>query len=169
MKLETLQELFVDEIKDLYSAENQILNALPKMANAATCPELKSGFNAHLEQTKGHISRLEQICRELDVKPGGKFCKGTEGLLEEGAELIRKDSLPEVLDAGLISAAQRVEHYEIAGYGTCVTYAKQLGYTGAAGLLVETLIEEKETDLKLTAMAESHINSDAVGSVAMAA
>ena len=164
MKLETLQALCVEEIKDLYSAENQILKSLPKMAKAATCQQLKSGFEEHLEQTKGHVDRLEQICKELNVKPGGKFCKGMEGLLAEGADFLKEGALPEVMDAGLISAAQRVEHYEIAGYGTCLAYAKQLGHIKVAGLLEQTLIEEKETDYKLTALAENHINFDAIGS-----
>ena len=161
--------MFVEEIKDLYSAESQIMRALPKMASAATCTQLRSGFNAHLEQTKGHISRLEEICNELNVKPTGKFCKGAEGLLAEGAELMKEDTLPGVLDAGLISAAQRVEHYEISGYGTCVAYAKQLGHTKAVGLLELTLKEEKETDQKLTALALDHINANANGKMAVAA
>ncbi len=169
MKMDSLQELFVEELKDLYSAENQILKALPKMVKAATSAELKSGFEKHFEQTKGHVFRLEQICKDLDVKPGGKFCKGAEGLLKEGAELIEEKSVPEVLDAGLISAAQRVEHYEIAGYGSCVAYAAQLGHTKAVELLEETLTEEKDTDKSLTALAMAHINSDAMGSEAKAA
>ena len=126
MKMDTLQELFVEEIKDLYSAENQILKALPKMVAAATCPNLKAGFEAHLEQTKGHVTRLEAICKDIGVTPTGKVCKGMMGLLEEGAEFMKEKPSPDVMDAGLISAAQRVEHYEMAGYGTCGAYAVQL-------------------------------------------
>ena len=155
MELETLQELFVDELKDLYSAENQITKALPKMAKTATSEGLKKGFLEHLEQTKGHISRLEFIFVELDESPKGKKCKGMEGLLTEGSELMNEDAEPEVMDAGLISAAQRVEHYEIAAYGTVRTYAELLGLKKAAKLLQETLDEEKETDQKLSGLAQA--------------
>jgi ferritin-like metal-binding protein YciE len=153
MKMEDLKDLFVDELKDLYSAENQITKALPKMAKTAKSPELKKGFELHLEQTKGQITRLEQILKELDESPTGKKCHGMEGLLEEGKELMSEDAEPEVMDAGLISAAQRVEHYEIAAYGTVKTYARLLGMSKAANLLDETLNEEKETDQKLTGLA----------------
>lgn len=155
MKLETLQELFVDELKDLYSAENQITKALPKMAKTAISEELKKGFLDHLEQTKGHISRLESIFGELDESPKGKRCKGMEGLLTEGSELMKEDAEPDVMDAGLISAAQRVEHYEIAAYGTVRTYAELLGLKKAAKLLQETLDEEKATDENLTGLAQA--------------
>jgi ferritin-like metal-binding protein YciE len=155
MELETLQELFVDELKDLYSAENQITKALPKMAKIATSEELKKGFLEHLAQTKGHISRLESIFGELDQSPKGKKCKGMEGLLTEGGELMKEDAEPEVMDAGLISAAQRVEHYEIAAYGTVRTYAELLGLKKAVKLLQETLDEEKATDEKLTGLAQA--------------
>ena len=155
MEMETLQELFVDELKDLYSAENQITKALPKMAKTATSDELKKGFLEHLEQTKGHISRLESIFGELDERPEGKKCKGMEGLLTEGSELMKEDAEPEVIDAGMISAAQRVEHYEIAAYGTVRTYAELLGLKKAAKLLQETLDEEKATDQKLSGLAEA--------------
>jgi ferritin-like metal-binding protein YciE len=161
VKLETLQELYVEELKDLYSAESQILKALPKMAKAANCDDLRNGFQEHLKQTEGHVSRLEKIFEELGESPKGKVCKGMQGLLEEGAELMEEDASPEVLDAGMISAAQRVEHYEMAGYGTCFSYAMQLGYSKAAGLLEQTLKEEKETDKKLTQLAISSINLQA--------
>ena len=153
MKMEDLKDLFIDELKDLYSAENQITKALPKMAKAATSPDLRKGFELHLEQTHGQIARLERIFEELGESPKGKKCHGMEGLLEEGKELMGEDAEPEVMDAGLISAAQRVEHYEIAGYGTVKTYAKLLGMAKAADLLEQTLNEEKETDTKLTGLS----------------
>jgi len=155
MKIESLQELFIDELKDLYSAENQIIKALPKMIKNSNSDELRSAFEEHLEQTKGHVERLDQVFQELDATGRGKKCKGMEGLLEEGKELMEEDVEPEVLDAGLISAAQRVEHYEIAAYGTVRTYAELLGMDNAVKLLQETLDEEKETDRKLTSIAES--------------
>jgi len=155
MKIETLQELFIDELKDLYSAETQIIKALPKMIKNANSDELREAFEEHLEQTKGHVDRLDQILGELDASPRGKKCKGMEGLLEEAKELMEEDIEPEVLDAGLISEAQRIEHYEIAGYGTVRTYAELLGLDEAAKLLQQTLDEEKETDRKLTSIAES--------------
>ena len=161
MKLETLRELYVEELKDLYSAENQILKALPKMASAASSPDLKAGFEEHLNQTKEHVSRLERIFDELGEKPTGKHCKGMEGVIAEGKELLKEDAGPEVLDAGLISAAQHVEHYEIAGYGTCKAYATLLKDKTAADLLQKTLSEEEMTDRKLTQLAVSHINMDA--------
>src|SRR5437868_2710987 len=133
-----LKELYIDELKDLYNAENQLVKALPKMANAATSEELRTGFEEHLEQTKEHVQRLDQIFSELEEKPTGKKCVGMEGLVEEGKEIIREQD-GEALDAGLISAAQRVEHYEIAAYGTVRTYANLLGETQAAELLEETL------------------------------
>jgi ferritin-like metal-binding protein YciE len=153
MKMENLKDLFLDELKDIYSAENQITKALPKMAKTAKSPDLKKGFELHLEQTKGQIARLEQIFDELGESPKGKKCHGMEGLLEEGKELMGEDAEPEVMDAGLISAAQRVEHYEIAAYGTVKTYAELLGMSKAAKLLDETLKEEKDTDQKLTGLA----------------
>jgi ferritin-like metal-binding protein YciE len=151
--MENLKDLFLDELKDIYSAENQITKALPKMAKTAKSPDLKKGFELHLEQTKGQIARLEQIFDELGESPKGKKCHGMEGLLEEGKELMGEDAEPEVMDAGLISAAQRVEHYEIAAYGTVKTYAELLGMSKAAKLLDETLKEEKDTDQKLTGLA----------------
>jgi ferritin-like metal-binding protein YciE len=162
MKLDTLKDLYVEELKDLYSAENQILKALPAMVKAAGSPDLKAGFEEHLNQTREHVSRLEQIFEGLGKNPKGKHCRGMEGVLEEGKELLKEDAEPEVLDAGLISAAQHVEHYEIAGYGVCRTYAKLLGDNKAAQLLQTTLNEEEMTDRKLTQLAESHINIEAV-------
>jgi ferritin-like metal-binding protein YciE len=162
VKLDSLQKLYVEELKDLYSAENQILKALPKMVKAATSPELQSAFQLHLEQTKGQVQRLEQIFETLGKSPKGKTCKAMEGLVAEGEELMGQKSEPEVLDAGLIAAAQRVEHYEIAGYGTVRTYAQLLGDQTAASLLQQTLDEEGETDKKLSQLAESLINPQAV-------
>jgi ferritin-like metal-binding protein YciE len=161
-KLESLQDLYVEELRDLYSAETQIVKALPKMAKAASAEELKAAFEEHLEQTKVHVERLEQIFEKLDEKPKGKTCKAMEGLVEEGEELIKEKPEPSVLDAGLISAAQRVEHYEMAGYGSVRTYAKLLGHQDAAQILQTTLDEEGETDKKLTLLAERLINVQAV-------
>lgn len=163
MKENALKELYIDELRDIYSAENQLTKALPKMAKAATSDELRAGFEQHLEQTKGHVDRLERIFKELGEKPAGKKCKGMEGLVEEGKEMIEEEELEgETLDAGLISAAQRVEHYEIAAYGCVRTYANLLGESDAATLLEQTLKEEKETDQKLTKLAEK-INVEAEG------
>lgn len=163
MKEGTLKELYIEELRDLYNAEQQLTKALPKMAKASSNEELRSGFEEHLEQTKGHVQRLEQIFKQLGEKPEGKKCKGMEGLIEEGSEMIEEDDLEdEARDAGLISAAQRVEHYEIAGYGCVRTYATLLGEQEAADLLQETLDEEKETEEKLTELAEG-INLEAAG------
>src|SRR5271168_152142 len=164
MKTNHLKHLYIEELRDLYNAENQLVKALPKMAKAATAEELQTGFEEHLEQTKGHVSRLEEIFKALGESPKGKKCKGMEGLIKEGAEIIDEEIAPAELDAGLISAAQRVEHYEIAGYGCVSTYAKLLGEDAAASLLRETLEEEKKTDEKLTQLAEG-INLEAAGSV----
>lgn len=161
MKLNTLEDLLHHELKDLYSAESQLVKALPKMAKAATHAELKAGFEEHLEQTKGHVERLNEIAELLGKKLGGHKCKAMEGLIEEGADLISEDADENVRDAGLIGAAQRVEHYEIAGYGTARALATRLGHEEVAELLGETLQEEKETDEKLTDLAESAINADA--------
>ena len=160
MELSSLEDLFIDELKDLYSAENQLTKALPKMAKAASSKELKAGFEKHLKQTEGHVERLEQICEELEVSPKGKKCKAMEGLIEEGSEVIDEDAEPEVKDAALIAAAQRVEHYEIAGYGCVRTYAKLLGHNSAMKLLQQTLDEEGDTDKTLTKLAEA-INVEA--------
>ena len=161
MSADTLHDAFEEELKDVLSAEKQLLKALPKMAKAATNADLVAGFETHLEETKGHIERLEKIFEMLDKAPRAKKCKAMEGLLEEGAEIIEEDAAPEVKDAMLIAAAQKVEHYEIATYGTLATWAKQLELEDAAELLVQTLEEEKETDLKLTELAENGINSAA--------
>ena len=147
-----LKELYIDELKDLYSAENQLVKALPKMAKAATSPDLKAGFEEHLEQTKGHVQRLETIFEQLGESPKGKKCKGMEGLIEEGSEAIQEYE-GELLDAALIGAAQRVEHYEMAGYGTVSAFAEELGESEHVTLLNETLEEEKETDEKLSGLA----------------
>ena len=162
MKLKTLQDLYVDQLKDLYNAEKQLLKALPKMAKAATAPELSAAFTEHLEETQGQIERLETIFTALEVSPKGKTCKAMAGLLEEGAEAISEDADPCVRDAALIAAAQRVEHYEMAGYGCVRTFARLLGHDEAADLLQTTLDEEGSTDKKLTDLAESVINVEAV-------
>lgn len=161
MKLKTLQDLFIHELKDLYSAETQLVKALPKMAKAATHDDLKAGFEEHLEETKTHVERLSQIGEMCETKLTGHKCKAMEGLIAEGADLIDEDAEESVRDAGLIGAAQRVEHYEIAGYGTARALARQLGYEEAAELLGETLDEESATDEKLTELAESVINIEA--------
>jgi len=160
MPQQELRELYIDELKDLYNAENQLVKALPKMAKAANSDELRNGFEEHLEQTKGHVQRLEQIFEMLGESPKGKKCKGMEGLIEEGSEMIEEDFEGSVRDAGLIGAAQRVEHYEIAGYGTVKAFAETLGETEHVSLIKQTLQEEKETDEKLTELAEQ-INSQA--------
>jgi ferritin-like metal-binding protein YciE len=163
MEQNALKELYIDELRDIYDAENQLTKALPKMAKAATSDELRAGFENHLEQTKGHVQRLEEIFTALGEKPTGKKCKGMQGLVAEGKEIMEEDELEgEALDAGLISAAQRVEHYEIAAYGCVRNYANILGEEDAASLLEETLNEEKETDQKLTELAET-INVEAAG------
>ena len=161
MSMDNLQELYVEELKDLYSAENQILKGLPRMIKAATHPQLKRAFAKHEKQTQQHVRRIERICKELGVSPRGKKCVGMEGLIEEGKDLIKEKPAEAVLDAGLISAAQHVEHYEMAGYGTCRTWARLLGYQAHADLLQKTLDEEQQTDLDLTALAESIVNVDA--------
>ena len=154
MPNEGLKELYIDELKDLYSAENQLLKALPKMAKAASSDELRQGFEKHLEQTRGHVERLEQIFELLEESPKGKKCMGMEGLIKEGGEVIGEDFEGAVMDAALIGAAQRVEHYEIAAYGTASEFAKILGENEHISLLEQTLQEEKETDEKLTALAK---------------
>jgi ferritin-like metal-binding protein YciE len=155
-----LKELYLGELKDLYSAESQLVKALPKLAKAAASEELRAGFEEHLEQTKGHVQRLEQIFEMLDESPKGKKCKGMEGLIEEGSEIMEEDFEDALLDAALIGAAQRVEHYEIAAYGTVRAFAEELGESEHASLLAETLEEEKETDEKLTELAKQ-INVEA--------
>jgi ferritin-like metal-binding protein YciE len=161
MQNDSLKKLYVDELKDLYSAENQLVKALPKMAKAASSEELRQGFEEHLEQTKGHVERLETIFRSLDESPKGKKCVGMEGLIKEGSEVIGEDFEEAVLDAALIGAAQRVEHYEMAAYGTVFEFAKILDEPRHASLLGETLNEEKETDQKLTDLSRE-INRQAI-------
>jgi ferritin-like metal-binding protein YciE len=161
MKLANLQDLLVEQLKDLYSAENQLIKALPKMAKAASSADLKAGFEEHLEQTKKQAERIEQICEGLGVSPKGKKCAAMEGLIEEGKELMEEDADPAVLDAGLIAAAQKVEHYEMASYGSARTWAEELGLEDAAELLEETFEEEKATDEKLTQLAKQGVNTEA--------
>lgn len=157
-----LEELLVDELKDLYSAENQMVKALPRMAKAAGSLELRRAFERHLEETRRHVERLDQIGDQLDVRLSGKRCKGMSGLIDEGKEMIEEELEQDALDAGLIGAAQKIEHYEIAGYGTARTHAEMLGYNKVARLLQQTLNEEGATDKKLTALAENIINVEAV-------
>jgi ferritin-like metal-binding protein YciE len=161
MALDSLHNLYVNELKDLYNAENQLVKALPKMAKAATTPGLKAAFEEHLEVTRTQVERLDKIFGELGVSPKGKKCKAMEGLIEEGKEVLEEDGDEAVIDAALIAAAQRVEHYEIAGYGCARTFAKLLGYNDAARLLQETLDEEGDADKKLTELAETSINIEA--------
>ena len=161
MKLESLHELFVEELQDLYSAEDQIIEALPDLIEEASSPELKNALQQHLEQTRAHVRRLDQIFTQLpDVDKEGKTCKGMKGIIKDNQDLLDTDAEPEVLDAGMIAGAQRVEHYEIAGYGTVRTYADLLGRKDWAQLLQQTLDEEKQADQKLTQLA-SHINVEA--------
>jgi ferritin-like metal-binding protein YciE len=162
-KVESMQELFLDELRDLYDAEKQLTKALPKMAKAATSPQLRSAFEQHLTQTEGHVSRLEQIFEAMDEKSSGKTCAAMKGLIKEGDEIASDTDESSVRDAGLIAAAQKVEHYEISGYGTARTHAQMLGNSQAARLLEQTLQEEKETDQKLNDIAEGMINTQATG------
>jgi ferritin-like metal-binding protein YciE len=159
--MNTLADLFQDELRDVYDAEKRILKALPKMARAASDEQLRDAFTTHLEETRGHVERLEQVFASLDQKPKGKRCLGMEGIIAEGTELMGEDGDESVLDAGLIASAQRVEHYEITAYGSLMAWAKQLGYDDALELLGENEREEKETDQKLTEIAEGIINQQA--------
>jgi ferritin-like metal-binding protein YciE len=154
MSIDSIEKLFVEELKDLYSAENQITKALPKMAKASSSKELRSAFEHHLEETHGQIQRLYRIFSILDKSPKGKTCDGMKGLLHEGAEMLDEAEEGAVRDAAMVSAAQRVEHYEIAGYGSVRTYAEVLGKPAIAQLLQETLNEEKAADKKLTEVAQ---------------
>jgi ferritin-like metal-binding protein YciE len=154
MKSGTLRDLFVDELKDLYSMEHQLVKALPKMARAANSGDLSAAFEEHLEQTRGHVARLEQIFDAIDVAARAKRCVGMEGIIDEGKEMLEEDLAPDTLDAGIIGAAQRVEHYEIAAYGTARTHAQFLGIDEAVRLLEQTLEEEKQTDQRLSQLAE---------------
>jgi ferritin-like metal-binding protein YciE len=155
VKISSLQDLYVDQLRDLYDAENQLVKALPKMAEASTSEELRQGFEEHLEQTRNHVQRLEQIFERLGEKPKGKKCKGMEGIVKEGSEALDEDMQEDIKDAAIIGAAQRVEHYEIAAYGTARTHADLLSRDEDASLLEETLEEEKQTDQKLTELAEN--------------
>ncbi|HEV8578120.1 MAG TPA: ferritin-like domain-containing protein [Thermoanaerobaculia bacterium] len=162
MKLESLNDLYLEQLRDLYSAETQLIDALPKMAEAATSPDLRKAFNDHLRQTGEHVRRLERIFQDLQQNPKGQTCEGMKGLLKEGDQMIHMRGESPVLDAGLIAAAQRVEHYEIAGYGTVRTYAELLSKAEHAMLLERTLQEEEETDERLSELAESHVNQEAL-------
>ncbi len=158
MKLETLRDLLVEQMQDVYDAEHQLIEALPKMSEAATSRQLKQAFETHLRQTKGHATRLEQVFQIVGQKAERKTCKAMQGLIKEGSETIKEKADPDVKDAALIAAAQRVEHYEIAAYGTMRAYARQLGLDQAATLFDETIHEEGEADKLLTQIAESSIN-----------
>lgn len=160
--MKTLEDLFEHQLKDLYSAEDQLTKALPKMANNAKDSKLKKAFEDHLEETKNHKKRLEEVCKELDIKPTGETCKAMEGLIKEASEFLEEDADDDVFNAGLIAEAQRVEHYEISGYGTAVRYAKELGHDKIAKKLQETLDEEYAADDKLTDMAEDRLNEKAI-------
>ena len=162
MKLESLHDLFIEELQDLYSAENQILQALPNMIKKTSSPALKAGFTEHLEQTRGQLLRLDQIFDQMgdEIERDGKTCKGMQGIIKDAEELLKADAEPEVLDAALIAGAQRVEHYEIAGYGAIRTYAQILGRKDWAQLLDQTLQEEKHTDSRLNQLAD-RINLEA--------
>lgn len=168
MRKESLRQLYVNELKDLYSAETQLVKALPKMAKGSSNAELRQAFEEHLRQTSEHVSRLEQIFDMLEEKPTGKKCQGMEGLVKEGAETLQEKYTDAVMDSAIIGAAQRVEHYEIAGYGTVRALAELLGENEHVSLLDQTLEEEKQTDEKLTQLAEgitsSAVNNDEAGS-----
>ncbi len=160
--MKKLEDLFEHQLKDLYSAENQLIEALPKMAKAANDSKLQEAFKGHLEETKTHKKRLEEVCDELGIKPTGEECKAMKGLIKEAQSMIDEDAEKAVKDAGLIAEAQRVEHYEISGYGTVVRYAKELGHTAIAKKLQKTLDEEHSADEKLNKMAEKRLNKKAI-------
>jgi ferritin-like metal-binding protein YciE len=164
MKIKSLEDLFVHELKDLYSAEKQLVSALPKMASKSSHAELRAAFEEHLEVTRGHVQRIEKIFEQLDNSPRGEKCDGMEGLVEEAEGVMEDTEDDDVLDAALIAAAQKVEHYEISSYGTARTYAEMLGQDGAARLLQQTLDEEKEADAKLNELAKGMVNWDAMKS-----
>lgn len=168
MTLDTLEKLYISELRDLYSAENQLLKALPKMAKGATSPELKEAFETHLKQTKGHVERLEELFEQRDESPKGKTCHAMKGLIEEGSEILKEDGEDSVLDAGMIVAAQKVEHYEIASYGSVRTFANLLGKDEEAELLQSTLDEESETNEILNRLAETVVNPEAISETEMA-
>jgi ferritin-like metal-binding protein YciE len=162
MKLDTLKTLYINELRDLYNAENQLVKALPKMAKGASSEELKDAFEKHLKQTKSHVERLEEVFEDLGEKPKGKTCKAMKGLIEEGSEILHEDGEESVIDAGIIVAAQKVEHYEIAGYGSVRTFAQLLGRDRSAELLQTTLDEESETNETLNQLAEGIVNPEAI-------
>lgn len=168
MKLDTLEQLYVSELRDLYSAENQLIKALPKMAKGASSPELKDAFEKHLEQTKGHVERLEELFGQRDESPKGKTCQAMKGLIEEGSEILKQEGESSVIDAGMIVAAQKVEHYEIAGYGSVRTFAQLLGKDEEAKLLQATLDEEAETNELLNELAETVVNPEAISETELA-
>jgi ferritin-like metal-binding protein YciE len=167
MKMKSLQDVFVDQLQDIYDAEKRIVRALPKMAEAAGNQQLREGFLQHLEQTRHHVERLEQAFQNVGAKARGKTCAAMKGLLEEGEEVIDMNAEADVRDAGLIAAAQKVEHYEMAAYGCLCTWADQLGHENVRNLLHETLEEEKQTDAKLTELAEQHVNAHAAMGTSM--
>jgi ferritin-like metal-binding protein YciE len=162
MKLDNLKKLYIEELRDLYSAENQLLKALPKMAKGAASTDLKQAFENHLEETEGHVERLKEIFEDLDESPKGKTCQAMKGLVEEGSEILEEEGEESVLDAGIIAAAQKVEHYEIASYGTVRTFAELLGEKEAVKLLQQTLDEEGAADEKLNELAEDIVNPEAL-------
>ena len=162
MRLDSLRDLYLEQLRDLYSAENQLVDALPKMAERATSLDLKNSFNQHLRQTEEQVRRLEQIFNDLGERPKALTCEGMKGLIREGEEMLDMKGENKVIDAGLIACAQRIEHYEIAAYGTVRTYAKTLGQKQHVTLLESTLKEESQTDEKLSKLAESHINEEAL-------
>ena len=168
MSLNTLEKLYIEELRDLYNAENQLLKALPKMAKGASSPELKDAFEKHLEQTKGHVQRLEELFEQRDENPKGKTCKAMKGLVEEGSEILKEEGEDSVLDAGIIVAAQKVEHYEIASYGSVRTFANLLGKDEEAKVLQSTLDEEAETNEILNQLAEGIVNQEALSETQMA-
>ena len=162
MKLNTLKTLYIDELRDLYNAENQLVKALPKMAKGAASEELQDAFKKHLEQTKTHVERLEEVFEEIGEKPTGKTCKAMKGLVDEGSEILKEDGEESVIDAGIIVAAQKVEHYEIASYGSVRTFAQLLGKDKSADLLQTTLDEESEANELLNKLAEDIVNPEAL-------
>ncbi len=161
MPLNSMQDLMIHKLQDIYDAENQALQAYPQLAEAVSSPELKQGFQQHVEQTQGQVQRLEQLFEQLGKKPGGQTCHAMKGLIQEGQKIVKEGGAPEVLDAAIIAAAQAIEHYEIAGYGTARTLAQQAGMTEAAQLLEQTLEEEKNMDSRLTQLAEGNVNQKA--------
>jgi ferritin-like metal-binding protein YciE len=165
--METLEKLYINELRDLYSAENQLLKALPKMAKGASSAELKEAFENHLAETETHVERLEQIFKDLEENPKGKTCHGMKGLIEEGSEILEEEGEESVLDAGIIVAAQKVEHYEMAGYGSVRAFAQLLGQEEAAQLLQTTLDEESKANELLNQLAETTVNAEAAMNTGM--